>query len=43
MQARVSKAGYELSFKHSFDNVIVNDDFKKACEEAERAVLAFLE
>ncbi len=22
---RVSKAGYELSFKHSFDVVIVND------------------
>jgi guanylate kinase len=43
MNARVSKAGYELSFKHSFDTVIVNDDFQKACQEAEEAVLAFLE
>jgi guanylate kinase len=43
MQARVSKAGYELSFKHSFDIVIVNDDFKKACADAEKAVLAFLD
>jgi guanylate kinase len=43
MQARVSKAGYELSFKHSFDTVILNDDFNKACKQAEEAVLAFLE
>lgn len=43
MNARVSKAGYELSFKHSFDTVIVNDDFQKACQEAESAILAFLE
>ena len=43
MNARVSKAGYELSFKHSFDSVIVNDDFSKACQEAEQAILAFLD
>jgi guanylate kinase len=43
MQARVNKASYELSFKHSFDHVVVNDNLEKACEEAERAVLAFLQ
>jgi guanylate kinase len=43
LQARISKAAYELSFKHSFHQVIVNDNLAKACEEAEAAVLAFIE
>lgn len=42
LQARVSKAAYELSFKHSFTQVIINDDLNKACEEAEAAVLDFI-
>jgi len=40
--ARVNKASYELSFKHHFDRVIVNDDLNKACKEAEAAIDAFV-
>lgn len=40
--ARVNKASYELSFKHHFDKIIVNDDLHKACNEAEVAIKAFL-
>jgi guanylate kinase len=42
LQARVSKAAYELSFKHSFHQVIVNDHLEKACAEAEEAVIDFV-
>jgi guanylate kinase len=34
LQARVSKASYEISFKHSFQHVIVNDNLEKAIAEA---------
>ncbi len=40
--ARVNKASYEISFKHHFDKIIVNDDLNKACREAENAITAFL-
>ena len=40
--ARVNKAAYEISFKHHFDRIIVNDDLPKACHEAETAILQFL-
>jgi len=43
LQARVSKAGYEISFKHSFNAVIINNDLDKACAEAEKIVSAFIE
>jgi guanylate kinase len=39
---RVNKAAYELSFKHSFDHVIVNDNLEKACADAENVILTFL-
>ena len=39
---RVNKASYELSFKHSFNKVIVNDDFEKACAETEQTILSFI-
>jgi guanylate kinase len=39
---RVNKASYEISFKHSFDIVIVNDDLEKACREAEEIITTFL-
>lgn len=39
---RVNKAAYELSFIHSFDSVIVNDNLEQACIATERAVLDFL-
>jgi len=41
--ARVNKASYEISFKHHFDKIIVNDNLKNACREAEKAIRAFLE
>jgi len=42
LNARVNKASYELSFKHSFDAIIVNDDLEKACRQAEEAIAAFI-
>ncbi|HXB06853.1 MAG TPA: guanylate kinase [Puia sp.] len=42
LMARVNKASYEISFKHHFDRIIVNDDLEKACFEAETAVTGFL-
>jgi len=43
LQARVNKASYEISFKHSFDKVIVNDDLERACKEAEAIVNEFIQ
>jgi guanylate kinase len=40
--ARVNKASYEISFKHHFDKIIVNDNLKNACREAEKAIRAFV-
>ena len=42
LQARISKASYEISFKHSFQHVIVNDDLPKAVAEAIRITGEFL-
>lgn len=42
LQARINKAAYEISFKHNFDRSIVNDDFERACAEAEKIVTEFL-
>jgi guanylate kinase len=42
LHARINKASYELSFKHSFNHIIVNDDLQKACKEAEVIVSAFI-
>jgi guanylate kinase len=43
LEARISKASFELSFKPKFNKPIVNDDLAKACKEAEEAVRVFLE
>jgi guanylate kinase len=43
LQARVNKASYEISFKHQFNHVIVNDDLEKACLRACELVRAFLD
>lgn len=43
LQARLNKAAYELSFQHSFDHVVVNDQLEVACAEAEQIVRQFLE
>jgi guanylate kinase len=42
LDARINKAAYELSFKHSFDHVIVNSDLQLACKEAEGLILDFI-
>ncbi len=42
LQARINKAAYEISFKHHFDHIIVNDNLEKACAEAEQLILKFL-
>lgn len=39
---RLSKAAYELSFLHSFNKVVVNEQLEKACLETEQIVLTFL-
>lgn len=43
LQARISKASYEISFKHSFQHVIVNDNLEKAIKEATAIVGAFIQ
>jgi len=43
LQARISKAHYELSFSHEFDKIIINSDFVKACKEAEEIIQQFLD
>lgn len=43
LEARISKASYELSFKHHFDRIILNDKLEKACADAEQAVRDFLQ
>jgi len=42
LQARVSKASYEISFKDHFDKVIVNDNLDNACAQAKLIVGNFL-
>lgn len=42
LQARINKASYEISFQHSFDKVIVNDELDRACNDAEETVRNFL-
>lgn len=42
LQARLNKAAYEISFKHSFSHVIMNDELSKACSEAEEVIGSFL-
>jgi guanylate kinase len=42
LAARVNKAAYEISFKHHFDEQILNDDLDSACKDAHRIVEAFI-
>lgn len=42
IQARVSKASYEISFRDHFDHVIVNDVLADACARAGELVDAFI-
>jgi guanylate kinase len=43
LQARINKATFEISFKHSFNRVIVNDLLDRACKEAEQIVKKFIQ
>ena len=43
LQARVNKASYEISFKHHFHKIILNDDLNLACKKAKEVVQEFLE
>lgn len=42
LAARINKAAYELSFKGHFNKLIVNDDLRLACREAEEIVNGFI-
>ena len=42
LQARISKAAYEISFKHSFNHIIINDDLERARKEAVGVVENFI-
>jgi guanylate kinase len=42
LHARVNKAAYEISFKHHFDKIIVNENLDHACRDADQAVKSFL-
>jgi guanylate kinase len=42
LEARINKASFELSFKHSFSHTIINDDLDKARKEAVEIVGTFL-
>ncbi len=39
---RVNKAGYEMSFSHQFNKIIVNKDLIEACTDTEKVILEFL-
>jgi guanylate kinase len=43
MAARVNKASFEISFKHHFHKIIVNDHLEKACEKAKAVVQEFIQ
>lgn len=43
LEARISKASYEISFKHSFSHTIVNHDLATARKEAVAIVEGFLQ
>jgi guanylate kinase len=42
LQARINKASSELSLKHKFDHIIMNDQLERACKETEEIVKEFL-
>jgi guanylate kinase len=43
LQARINKATYELSFRDHFNHSILNDNFDRACKEAEQIVSSFID
>lgn len=43
LQARINKASYELSFKHSFTKTIVNENLALARQQAEEMIREFID
>jgi guanylate kinase len=43
LQDRLNKAAYEISFRHHFNKIIINDDLQRACEEARHVISDYLE
>ncbi|HCL84508.1 MAG TPA: guanylate kinase [Chitinophagaceae bacterium] len=43
LQDRLNKAAYEISFRHHFNKIIMNDNLQKACEEARHVISEFLQ
>jgi len=43
LQDRLNKAAYEISFRHHFNKIIINDNLQKACEEARWVISEFLQ
>jgi guanylate kinase len=42
IRKRINKANYELKYVSKFDRIIINDDLKKALQEAEETAFEFL-
>jgi len=42
LQDRLNKAAYEISFRHHFNKIIINDNLQSACEEARQVISDFL-
>ena len=42
IQTRLNKAVYELTFKHSFSKIVINDILEEACMETEKTIREFL-
>jgi len=40
---RLNKATYELSFSHTFNRVIINDNLEEACAQTEAAIKEFID
>lgn len=42
LHARLNKSGYEMTFKKHFENIITNENFQTACQEADKIIGDFL-
>ncbi|MEO8963044.1 MAG: guanylate kinase [Ginsengibacter sp.] len=42
IKSRLSKSTYEMTFKNHFENIIINEKFDLACDDAEKIVGDFL-
>jgi guanylate kinase len=43
LQDRLNKAAYEISFRHHFNKIIINDNLQKACEESREVISDWLQ